>query len=98
MVTQRSVTEQKTGGGVYSVDAPCNPDEVVTGGGWDSSGSQFSFPLVIKEFAENNAWHIETAFVSPSTEGPLTVYAECLSLYHHRQNWIYKKAQAMIDR
>jgi hypothetical protein len=76
-MTQRAVTEQKTGGGIYSVNAPCNPDEVITGGGWDMSGLG---DFVIKEFAVGNAWHIETLFLDSSIEGPMTVYAECLKL------------------
>jgi hypothetical protein len=84
VVTQRAVTEQKSGGGVYSVTAPCNPDEVVTGGGYDFSmlTGAASAGSITKEFAVGNAWYVETLNFPPefNVEDAMTVYAECLKM------------------
>jgi hypothetical protein len=63
-------------------EAECNPDEVVTGGGYDITMRTGSFPLSIvtnfKELAVNNAWHVEV--FDPDVSGTMRVYAECLKL------------------
>jgi hypothetical protein len=80
--------------GTTSGEAQCNPDEVVTGGGYSfseiRSGSGGSdgggslppptvfFTTSFKAFAQNNAWRIE--IVNPNLTGTVQVYAECLKL------------------
>lgn len=61
VVTQRVVEVQVRGGTVSEAQSPCNPDEVVTGGGYDVSEAAItSFGgRPIEEFASNNAWHIK---------------------------------------
>jgi hypothetical protein len=83
VVTQRVVEVQPAPqpspgfGGITEAQSPCNPDEVVTGGGYDVSdvalggeaswGSQSiintnqDYGLVVEEFAMNNAWHIKVS-------------------------------------
>jgi hypothetical protein len=95
VVTQRSTEVPANPSGTTSAEAQCNPDEVVTGGGFEISEQRRSGggggegggtlpPAVIfintsfKEFAANNAWHIE--IVNPDLRGVLRVHAECLKL------------------
>ena len=92
VVTQRSAEVPANPLGTTSAEAQCNPEEVVTGGGFELSeqrrsgggGGGGTLPPVVfintsfKEFAENNAWHIE--IVNPSLTGTVRVYAECLKL------------------
>jgi hypothetical protein len=65
-------------------EADCNPDEVVTGGGYDitiRSGAPSSPGTIVtnfKELAVNNAWHVEV--FDPDVSGTMRVYAECLKL------------------
>jgi hypothetical protein len=84
VVTQRAVSEEKSGGGVYSVWSPCNADEVVTGGGYDFTMLQRSptAASISKEFAVDNGWYVETSDFRPedNVEGTITVCAECLKL------------------
>jgi hypothetical protein len=84
VVTQRVVeVEFVPVPGNTVAQSPCNPDEVVTGGGFDVSevggttGSNAG--LVIEEFAVNNAWHVRTSNVDVPG-GMLRVFAECLKL------------------
>ena len=65
-------------------EAECNPDEVVTGGGYDitmrsGGASPNIFVKNFKELAVNNAWHVEV--FEPRIVGTMHVYAECLKLY-----------------
>jgi hypothetical protein len=93
VITQRSVEVLANPSGTTSAEARCNPDEVVTGGGYElseqrrsggSGGGGGNLPPVIfintsfKEFAMNNAWHIE--IVNPDLTGTVKVHAECLKL------------------
>jgi hypothetical protein len=84
VVIQRAISEEKSGGGVYSVRSPCNSNGVVTGGGYDFSAltGAASAGSITKEFAVNNGWYVETlSFPSEfNVEGTMTVYAECLKL------------------
>jgi hypothetical protein len=64
-------------------EAECNPDEVVTGGGYDitmrrGGPSSSIFVTNPKELAVNNAWHVEV--FDPGIIGTMRVYAECLKL------------------
>ena len=91
VVTQREVEIPVVPSGTTSGEAQYNADEVVTGGGYEISelrssgtrGTGGSLPpsvfirTTFKEFAENNAWHIE---VNPNLTGNVRVYAECLKL------------------
>jgi hypothetical protein len=92
VVTQRVAEIPINPTGITSGEAQCNPDEVVTGGGYSfseirrtgSSGGGGSLPPTVfittsfKSFAQNNAWHIE--IVNPNLIGNVLVYAECLKL------------------
>jgi hypothetical protein len=95
VVTQRVANVSINPSGITSGEAQCNPDEVVTGGGYSfseirsgtggSGGSGGSLPpstvyhrISFKDFAQNNAWHIE--IVNPNLTGTVQVYAECLKL------------------
>ena len=93
VVTQRMTEIPVVSSGTTSEEAQCNPDEVVTGGGYEisefrssgSGGTGGSLPpptiyynTSFKEFSENNAWHIE--IVNPSLTGTVRIYAECLRL------------------
>lgn len=89
VVTQRSAEAQVILPGTISGEAECNPDEVVTGGGYELSetisgggGGGIIIPTIrtFKEFAVDNSWHVE---ISGNTQ-PRTVivYAECLKLVH----------------
>jgi len=94
VVTQRVANVSTNPVGTTSGEAQCNPDEVVTGGGYSFSeirsgagsgggGGSLPPPTVyhrtsFKSFAENNAWHIE--IVNPNLIGNVLVYAECLKL------------------
>jgi hypothetical protein len=95
VVTQRVANVSINPSGTTSGEAQCNPDEVVTGGGYSFSeirssgtggsdgGGSLPPPTVyhrtsFKEFAQNNAWHIE--IVNPNLTGTVQVYAECLKL------------------
>jgi hypothetical protein len=92
VVTQRLANVSINPSGTTSAEAQCNPDEVVTGGGYSfseirrtgSSGGGGSLPPTVfittsfKTFAQNNAWHIE--IVNPNLTGTVQVYAECLKL------------------
>jgi hypothetical protein len=94
VVTQRVVEVPITPFTFTEAESPCNPDEVVTGGGFDvtdialgggggiSTISSENAGLVVEEFAVNNAWHIK---VSPGnspidTTPTIQVFAECLKL------------------
>jgi hypothetical protein len=84
VVTQRVVEVQIPGGTISEAQSPCNPDEVVTGGGYDVSEAAItSFGgRPIEEFASNNAWHIKIDS-PPGGIGesfPIQVFAECLKL------------------
>jgi hypothetical protein len=85
VVAQRSAEAQVILPGTISGEAECNPDEVVTGGGYEltettssggEGGGQVGF-RTFKEFAVDNSWHIE---ISGSTARTVIVYAECLKL------------------
>jgi hypothetical protein len=93
VVTQRVANVSINPSGTTSGEAQCDPDEVVTGGGYSfseirssgSGGSGGSLPpptvyhrTSFKAFAQNNAWHIE--IVNPNLTGSVQVYAECLKL------------------
>jgi hypothetical protein len=79
IVTQRVVEVQSTELGIENTaQAPCNPDEVVTGGGYDVSELLFTEATVIEEFAVNNAWHIKT--IPTTSQHTIRVFAECLKL------------------
>jgi hypothetical protein len=94
VVTQREANVPINPSGTTSGEAQCNPDEVVTGGGYSfselrssgtggSGGGSLPPPTVFittsfKSFAQNNAWHIE--IVNPNLIGTVQVYAECLKL------------------
>jgi hypothetical protein len=94
VVTQRVANVSTNPVGTTSGEAQCNPDEVVTGGGYSFSeissgtgggGGDRSLPpptvyyrTSFKSFAQNNAWHIE--IVNPNLTGNIQVYAECLKL------------------
>jgi hypothetical protein len=72
--------------GITEAQSPCNPDEVVTGGGYDVSsvalGGEASwgslsiintnqdYGLVVEEFAAGNAWHIKVSPVGPQNLPP----------------------------
>jgi hypothetical protein len=79
--------------GTTSGEVQCNPDVVVTGGGYSFSEIRTSgtggsgggpppptvfYTTSFNEFAQNNAWHIE--IVNPNLTGIVLVYAECLKL------------------
>jgi hypothetical protein len=81
VVTQRMAEIPVVPSGSTSGEAQCNPDEVVTGGGYDIPRSIIIPPpntTVLKEFAANNAWHVEV--FDPGVSGTMRVYAECLKL------------------
>jgi hypothetical protein len=93
VVTQRSAEVPANPSGTTSAEAQCNPEEVVTGGGYElseqrrsggSGGGGGNLPPVVfintsfKEFVMNNAWHIE--IVNPDLTGTVKVHAECLKL------------------
>jgi hypothetical protein len=87
VVTQRSAEVPANPSGTTEAGAECNPDEVVTGGGYEISelrrvGGGGSTSVFIntsfKEFAEDNSWHVE--IVNPDLSGTVTVHAECLKL------------------
>jgi hypothetical protein len=94
VVTQRAANVTINPSGTTSGEAQCNPDEVVTGGGYSfselrssgnggSGGGSLPPPTVFittsfKEFAQNNAGYVET--VNPNLTGTVQVYAECLKL------------------
>jgi hypothetical protein len=61
-------------------EAQCNPDEVVTGRGYEISelGRISTVVTTFKEFAANNAWRIEMD--NPTAFGTLRIFAECLKL------------------
>jgi hypothetical protein len=86
VVTQRMAEIPIIPSGTTSGEAECNPDEVVTGGGYEimevvSSGGGGGIILTslktFKEFAVDNSWHIET---NANLRGTVQVYAECLKL------------------
>jgi hypothetical protein len=88
VVTQRMAEIPIIPSGTTSGEAECNPDEVVTGGGYEitevvSSGGGGgggiiqTFFKTFKEFAVDNSWHIET---NANLRGTVQVYAECLKL------------------
>jgi hypothetical protein len=86
VVTQRVAEIPIIPSGTTSGEAECNPDEVVTGGGYEitevvSSGSGGGIILTglktFKEFAVDNSWYIET---NANLRGPVQVYAECFKL------------------
>jgi hypothetical protein len=53
--------------------APCNSDELVTGGGYErDQGAN-----VVKESASGNAWAVTA---TPSGNGMIQAFAECLKL------------------
>jgi hypothetical protein len=83
VVTQRVVEVQATGQPIEA-QSPCNPDEVVTGGGYDISDIADGFLTdlegVVEEFAVNNAWHIKVNQPLAESTQRLQVYAECLKL------------------
>jgi hypothetical protein len=75
-------------------EAQCNPDEVVTGGGYDItkrgpaslSPPSTVVPVIVtnfKEFSVNNAWHVEV--FDPSVSGTMRVFAECFKLVPAQQ-------------
>jgi hypothetical protein len=94
VVTQRAANITINPSGITSGEAQCNPDEVVTGGGYSfseiRSGTGGSvgngslppptvyYRTAFKEFAQNNSWHIE--IVNPNLTGTLQVYVECLKI------------------
>ena len=81
VVTQRMTEIPVVPSGTISGEAQCNPDEVVTGGGYDIPRSILIPPpntTVLKEFAANNAWHVEVS--DAGVLGSIKVYAECLKL------------------
>jgi hypothetical protein len=92
VVTQRSAEVPANPSGTTSAEAECNPDEVVTGGGYElleqkriiGGGGGGLPPAVVfintsfKEFAEDNSWHVE--IVNPDLRGTVIVHAECLKL------------------
>jgi hypothetical protein len=81
VVTQRMAEIPVVPSGTTSGEAQCNQDEVVTGGGYDIPRSILVPPpntIVLKEFAANNAWHVEVSDVG--VLGSIKVYAECLKL------------------
>ena len=63
-------------------EAECNPDEVVTGGGYDitmrTRPSSSIFVTNFKELAVDNSWHVEV--FDPGIFSTMRVYAECLKL------------------
>jgi hypothetical protein len=82
VVTQR-VANVPTNPGVETTsgEAQCNPDEVVTGGGYDIPRSilrPLPNTIVLKEFAADNSWHVEVS--DAGVLGSIKVYAECLKL------------------
>lgn len=83
VVTHRVVEIQPTQG-ITEGEAPCNPDEVVTGGGYDITDVvpiKASPKIVVEEFAVNNAWHVKmTAELQEPPQGVMIVFAECLKL------------------
>lgn len=82
VVTQRTTEIPIVGSGPFVGEAQCNPDEVVTGGGYDIPRTiRVPSPIVttFKEFAVNNAWHIEVSNNDP-IPGTIRVFAECLKL------------------
>jgi hypothetical protein len=79
VVTQRMAEIPVVPSGTTSGEAQCNPDEVVTGGGYEiTTRAPGTFVTNFKELAVNNAWHIE--IVNPSLTNTVRVYAECLKL------------------
>ena len=81
VVTQRMAEIPVVPSGTTSGEAQCNPDEVVTGGGYEittRAPGLLYFVTNFKELAVNNAWHIE--IVNPSLTNTVRVYAECLKL------------------
>jgi hypothetical protein len=86
VVTQRMAEIPIIPSGTTSGEAECNPDEVVTGGGYEimevvssGGGGGIIQPSLktFKEFAVDNSWHIET---NANLRGTVQVYAECLKL------------------
>jgi hypothetical protein len=82
VVTQR-VANVPTNPGVETTsgEAQCNPDEVVTGVGYDIPRSilrPLPNTIVLKEFAADNSWHVEVS--DAGVLGSIKVYAECLKL------------------
>ena len=81
VVTQRVANISTIVDGITSGEAQCNPDEVVTGGGYDIPMSILIPPpntTVLKEFAADNAWHVEVSDVG--VFAPMKIFAECLKL------------------
>ena len=69
-------------------EAECNPDEVVTGGGYDitmrrGGASPYIFVKNFKELAVNNSWHVEV--FEPRIVGRC-VYMQMSNLYRRRPN------------
>ena len=82
VVTQRFANVSSIPNGITSGESQCNSDEVVTGGGYYFPKSDRVPPpntIVLKEFAVNNAWHVEISDIG-FLGVTIKVYAECLKL------------------
>jgi hypothetical protein len=66
-------------GGSGESTAVCNPDEVVTGGGYLGSGNQF---FITKDKAEDNSWVVGALNQNAQSQNPVvfTEYAQCAKL------------------
>ena len=78
VVTQRAVEVQLALVQINSVISPCNPDEVVTGGGYDVSFVQDD-SRILEESAVNNGWQVRIIANNPSPDR-MIVFAECLKI------------------